>query len=44
MKEETCFNSIDLTEETLSSLVHLVDEGYEGAKQELEKRIKALPE
>jgi len=44
MTEETCLNNIDLAEETLSNLVHLADEGYEGAQQELDKRIKSLPE
>ena len=39
MTEETCFDGIDLSEETLMDLVHLVDEGYKGAEEELKKRL-----
>ena len=44
MTEETCTGSIDLSEETLDSLLHLMNEGYEGAQEELDRRLKSLPE
>jgi hypothetical protein len=44
MIEETCAGSIDLAEETFDSLIHLVDEGYEGAKEELDRRLDSLPD
>jgi hypothetical protein len=44
MTKETCEDSIDVTEETVGSLIHLVDEGYKGAQEELDRRIKSLPD
>ena len=41
--EELCTTPLDMTEETLSSLVHLADNGVEGAEAELDRRMKSLP-
>lgn len=42
MEEETCLYPLDMTEETIDSLIHLLDEGQLGAEAELERRIKAV--